>query len=356
MTNFSQRAVSNVVLLILLLLISAVFLWMVKPFLMTLFLAALSAALVFPLYQYLQAKLKQKQGLAAGLTILILFLVVLLPLMFLLIVVTGEAIDVSQSVTPWVRNSLAEPSQLWLYLEGLPFYQELYPYREMLLENIGGAVSFASKFLVSRLSDITLGAVNFLFLLFVFLYSLFFLLIDGKAIVMKILYYLPLEDKDERKMLNRFTSVTLATVKGTFLIGLLQGFLNGLAFALAGIPNAVFWGVFMAVLSIIPSVGSALIWIPAALYLFSQGAIVAGIVLLIFCGVVVGSLDNILRPRLVGKDTELHELMIFFSTLGGLILFGFVGIIIGPIIASLFVTIWSIYGETFKAYLPKVED
>lgn len=356
MTSISQRAVSNAVLLLLLFFISALFLWMVQPFLMTLFLAALTSALVYPVFQWLSRHLKHKQNLAAALTLILLFFIVLVPLMLLLLVVSGEAINVSQSITPWLREKLAEPSQLWQALEGLPFYQSVYAYREVLLENAGGAVSFISKYIVSRVSDITLGAVNFLFLLFVFLYAMFFLLLDGKAFVVKILYYLPLEDKDERQMLNRFTSVTLATLKGTFLIGLLQGLLNGIIFAFAAIPNPVFWGVLMAVLSIIPSIGSALIWIPAAIYLFSQGAIVAAVLVLLFCGVVVGSLDNILRPRLVGKDTELHELMIFFSTLGGLLLFGFLGLIIGPIIASLFVTAWTIYGQTFKDYLPKVND
>lgn len=356
MTSISQRAVSNVVLLLILFVISALFLWMLQPFLVTLFLAALTSAMVYPVFQWLNSKLKYKQNLAAAVTLIMLFFIVLVPLMLLLLVLSSEAIDVSQSITPWLREKLAEPSQLWLSLEGLPFYQSVYPYREVLLENAGSAVSFVSKYVVSRVSDLTLGAVNFLFLLFVFLYSMFFLLLDGKAFVLKILYYLPLEDQDERQMLNRFTSVTLATLKGTILIGLLQGLLNGIIFAFAGIPNSVFWGVLMAVLSIIPSIGSALIWIPATIYLFSQGAIVTAILVLLLCGVVVGSLDNILRPRLVGKDTELHELMIFFSTLGGLLLFGFVGLIIGPIVASLFVTAWRIYGQTFKDFLPKVKD
>jgi predicted PurR-regulated permease PerM len=188
----------------------------------------------------------------------------------------------------------------------------------------------------------------------VFLYTMYFFQMDGDKLIRRILYYLPLGNDDEGLMMEKFTSVTRATIKGTMLIGILQGGLAGVAFALAGMDNAVFWGTVMAVLSIIPSVGSALVWIPASIMLIMQGNIGSGVGLLIFCGVVVGSLDNVLRPILVGKDTKMHELMIFFGTLGGIMMFGISGIFIGPLIASLFVTIWELYGLAFSDYLPEV--
>jgi predicted PurR-regulated permease PerM len=110
----------------------------------------------------------------------------------------------------------------------------------------------------------------------------------------------------------------------------------------------------MAVLSVIPSIGSALVWLPASIILIMQGSIGTGVGLLVFCGLIVGSLDNVLRPILVGKDTKMHELMIFFGTLGGILMFGIAGIFIGPVIASLFVTIWELYGIAFNDYLPEV--
>jgi predicted PurR-regulated permease PerM len=143
-------------------------------------------------------------------------------------------------------------------------------------------------------------------------------------------------------------------IKGTFVIGILQGGLAGIAFAFAGIDNAVFWGTVMAVLSVIPSIGSALVWIPAVIILIMQGNVAGGVGLLAFCGLIVGSLDNVLRPILVGKDTKMHELMIFFGTLGGILMFGIPGILIGPLIASLFITIWELYGLAFSDYLPEV--
>ena len=162
---------------------------------------------------------------------------------------------------------------------------------------------------------------------------------------------MPLPDGVERRILDRFTSVTRATIKGTLVIGIIQGSLAGLAFWVVGIDSAVFWGTIMSVLSIIPAVGSAIIWVPAVIILIITGQYVQAIGLLLFCSLLVGSIDNVLRPWLVGRDTELHELMIFFGTLGGISLFGIIGFIIGPIIAALFVTAWDIYAETFIDYL-----
>ena len=124
-----------------------------------------------------------------------------------------------------------------------------------------------SGFLISRLQSVTLGTVNFLFMLFIMLYTMFFFLMDGDKLIDKILYYLPLDDHDERRMLDRFTSVTRATLKGTAVIGIIQGVLAGMAFAVVGIPSAVFWGTIMTVLSIIPGIGSALVWVPAVIIL-----------------------------------------------------------------------------------------
>jgi predicted PurR-regulated permease PerM len=184
---------------------------------------------------------------------------------------------------------------------------------------------------------------------------MYFFLIDGDKLIDKILYYVPLEEKDERRMLDKFTSVTRATLKGTAVIGVIQGALAGLAFAVVGIPSSVFWGTIMMVLSIIPAIGSGLVWMPASIILIATGHPVKGIGLALFCGLIVGSLDNILRPRLVGKDTKMPDLLIFLSTLGGIAFFGVMGFIIGPIIAALFVTIWEIYGEVFRNVLPESE-
>ncbi len=350
----TRDVVNKTVLLLMVIAISALFLSMIRQFLMAIFLAGLFSALARPVYRRLNVRFRGHKHLASVTTLLLMVVVVMIPLLALTGIVVAQAIDVGHSVTPWIKQALDEPGEFSTYLQHFPYYEQLLPYREPIVEKAGQLVASVSKFLVGGLSAATLGTVNFLFMSFVFLYTMYFFQMDGDKLVRKILYYLPLESREENLMLDKFTSVTRATLKGTLLIGILQGGLAGTAFAVAGIDNAVFWGTVMAVLSIIPSVGSALVWGPASIILIVQGSVVSGVGLLIFCGVVVGSLDNVLRPILVGKDTKMHELMIFFGTLGGIMMFGITGIFIGPLIASLFVTIWEIYGVAFKDVLPEV--
>lgn len=354
----NPSSVNKLALLGLIGLISAIFLAMVRHFLMAILLAGIFSALARPVYRRLERFFGHRPAVASAVTLLLLILVVLIPLTGLLGIVTAQAIKVGQSATPWVQEQVNQPAALWDMLRHLPFYDEtadlLLPYRETILRKAGELVATLSRFLIGSLGSATVMTVNILFMLFVLLYTMFFFLIDGERLLGKILYYLPLEDSDEMRMLDKFTSVTRATLKGTAVIGLIQGTLAGAAFAVVGIPSAVFWGTVMAVLSFIPGIGSALVWVPATLILMGGGHWGRGLALGSFCAVVVGSVDNFLRPRLVGKDTQMHELMILFSTLGGISMFGVLGVIIGPIIAALFVTVWEIYGVVFADLLPGV--
>jgi predicted PurR-regulated permease PerM len=187
------------------------------------------------------------------------------------------------------------------------------------------------------------------------LYAMFFFLLSGPAIMKRILYLMPLSDAEEQRLVAKGVSVTRATLKGTFIIGVIQGALAGIAFAVAGIKGAAFWGTIMGVLSIIPGVGAALVWIPAVIWLLVNGETGAGVGLAAWCALVVGTVDNLLRPRLVGSDTKMSDLTILVSTLGGLAMFGAVGIVIGPLIAGLASTVWDIYGVEFGAILRQDE-
>lgn len=349
-----DKKINTIVLLLLLFSISALFVAMISQFLVAFFLACIFSALAYPLQLKFENWFGGRRSLAAGATLLVILVAILIPLVGLATIVAAQAIEVGQTVVPWFESLQDDRSKITGLLAKLPFIEQVAQYQQQILEKLGGALTSVSSFLIKNLSTATAGTVNFLLMFFIMLYSMFFLLLDGKALLIKVLHYLPLESKDENRLLDRFTSVTRATIKGTFLIGALQGTLAGIAFAFVGISEAVFWGAMMAVLSVIPSIGSALIWAPASMILIFSGEPVKGWGLLIFCGVVVGSVDNILRPILVGKDAKLHELMILFGTLGGIIMFGMVGIIIGPIIASLFVTVWEIYEIEFREMLPSV--
>jgi predicted PurR-regulated permease PerM len=156
---------------------------------------------------------------------------------------------------------------------------------------------------------------------------------------------------DRDVIVEKGISITRATLKGTIVIGVLQGTLAGAAFAVAGIPAAVFWGAVMALASIVPVLGTAIVWLPAVAYLLFQGDIVAGLGLLTWCVIVVSSVDNIVRPRLVGSDTRMPDVLVLLSTLGGIAMFGATGVVIGPVVAGLFLTSWHIFAATFSREL-----
>jgi len=352
----SRDTLNKSVLLLLVVFISAVFLSMIRSFLMAILLAGIFSALAHPLYKRFERWYGGRRALASLSTLVLIVIVVIVPLGVLMGIVTSQAIKVGNTVTPWVQEQIAQPGAFDKLLNSLPFYDKLAPYSETIWRKAGELAGAVSRFLIDSISSATLGAVNLLFMAFAMLYSMFFLLMDGDRLLEKILYYLPLRDQDERRMLDRFTSVTRATLKGTAVIGIIQGGLAGLAFWVVGIPSAVFWGTIMAVLSIIPGIGTALVWGPAVIILAAGGNFLKASGLGIFCALIVGGIDNFLRPALVGKDTQMHELMIFFGTLGGIMMFGVIGMIIGPIVAALFITIWEIYGVAFKDILPPVRS
>lgn len=349
-----RELINKSVLLALVLLISALFLDMIQQFLMPMFMAGLFSAILSPIHRWLTRKTGGRSNLASVLVITGLVSLVLVPLSLLVGVVAGQAISVSQSVTPWVQAFINEPTAITAYMEKLPYYQEILPYRAVIIEKAGLVVGNISSFLINSLSSVTKQTVTAIFSSIIMLYVMFYFLTMGEALLMKILYFLPLQDQDERLLLRRFTSVTKATLKGTMIIGALQGGICGLAFALAGIQGPVFWGTVMAVMSIIPAFGTAIVWVPALIILALKGEYLGVTILAVLCGAVAGNLDNLLRPRLVGKDTQMHDLFVLFGTLGGISMFGLLGIIIGPIIAALFITIWEIYGKAFEVYLPNV--
>ncbi|WP_419174154.1 AI-2E family transporter [Desulfosediminicola sp.] len=349
-----KEAVHKAVLLGLVVLISAIFLSMIQGFLMAIFMAALFSSMASPTHRWLSGKIGGRQNIASILVVIGIVLVVLIPLTILIGVVVGQAINVGQSVTPWVQEFINEPSAVGRFLEKIPYYELLLPYRDVLVQKAGELVGTVSSFLIESLQSVAGMTVNALFGAIIMLYVMFYFLTMGDVLLERILYFLPLEDEDEQLLLQRFTSVTRATIKGTIIIGIMQGTICGLAFAIAGIEGAVFWGSVMAVTSIIPAFGTAIVWGPAVIILALLGNFTGVIILVILCGAVAGNLDNLVRPRLVGKDTEMHDLFVLFGTLGGITMFGLLGIIIGPIIAALFITIWGIYGKVFHEYLPDV--
>ena len=267
-------------------------------------------------------------------------------------VVTAQAIRVAETVTPWAQEMIAQPDHFASWIEGQPGWERVLPYEDQILQRMADLVSWLSGWAIENLSSATAGTLSFLFLLFVGLYALYYFLLNGPALLDRALWYLPLADEDERRLVEKFSLVTRATLVGTLVVGGIQGGLAGIALAIAGVPSALFWTVLMVVFSVIPGIGTALVWVPACLWLAVGGARAEAISVAVFCALVVGSIDNVLRPRLVGRDTAMPDLLILLSTLGGIRMFGVVGLIIGPVLAAVCLTLWDLYGVAFAEVLP----
>jgi len=336
--------------------ISVLFGAMAWPFIKPLFLAAILSGLLHPVYRKFKKWFRGHETAASVTTIFLLIVVVLGPLSAFVGIITKQAIDITTEGIPWVKEQISS-GNLTKYANDLrdglpPIVRDNLPSQDKVLDTVAGIARNIGNFLVSSASKMTAGAAGFFLALFVMLYAMFFFLIDGRKILDRILYFIPLPPEDEERMLARFLSVTRATVKGTLIIGIVQGTLGGIGFAFAGLSGAAFWGTVMAVLSMIPVVGTPLVWIPAVIVLFASGQVLPGVLLLLWSAVVVGSIDNVLRPILVGKDTQMPDLLILIGTLGGLFVFGAVGILVGPIVCGLFLTAWEIYGQAFRQALP----
>jgi predicted PurR-regulated permease PerM len=347
-----QARLRKIFLVVLLLFISAIFIAMVRRFLIVLLMAAIFSAMASPVYRGILHFFRGRKHPASIATLVLLLLVIGVPAVFLGIIVVSEAIQVSDKVRPWIEGVIQDPRGLTALTERIPGWRFVAPYEDQILTRLGGVVETLGLFLVNNLTSLTKVTLTFLFNVILLLYAMFFFLMDGRAILAKILSYVPLDPEDEALMIGKFVSVTRATLKGTIVIGGIQGLMGGIAFAVAGITSPVFWGTMMMVFSLIPGAGTGIIWVPACIILLIMGKTVTALVLAGFMAGVVGSIDNILRPRLVGRDTQMHEILILLSTLGGIVLFGVVGFIIGPIVAALFVTIWDLYGTAFQDVLP----
>jgi len=327
------------------------FLFTIRTFLMTILVAAIFSGLVYPLYEYLHQRVGGRRPLAAALTLLLTVVLFVAPLLGVLTVVVNQAISITTTVKPFVDRVIKEPTYLDQQLQRIPGIEVITPYRDQIVTRTGDIVNTVGTFLVGSLSDATRGTVAFVFHGVLMLYTMFFLLMDGPAMLRSVLAHVPLRDAEKEQMKDRFMAMTRATVKGTIVIGIIQGTMSGLAFWVVGIPDAIFWGVVMVVLSILPVVGGALVWVPACIILAATGQFLKAGLLAAYCSLVVGSVDNVLRPRLVGRDTEMHDIVILFSTLGGIITFGPIGFIVGPVVAGLFVTAWEIFARSYRSSL-----
>jgi predicted PurR-regulated permease PerM len=332
--------------LALLVLITLVFLQLIQDFLQPLFWATTFAILFHPVYQRWLQALGGRASLVAALTLLVIIVIVLLPLGLIGLAVSQEAVGLYQRIETGQIN-LQEPIRA--IESAVPMVREYLGHfgidTQRITQGLTATALTASQFLASQALNIGQNALRFSIMFALMLYLLFFFLRDGRRLVEALIYVLPFGDSRERHLLAKFAEVSRATLKGTLVVGIVQGALGGCLFWILGISAAVFWGVIMTVLSFLPAVGSAFIWVPAALIFFVTGHIVKGIVLIGVGVLVIGLVDNFLRPMLVGRDTSMPDYLILLSTLGGITVFGVSGFVIGPIIAALFLAVWEMFAR-----------
>ncbi|WP_312225745.1 AI-2E family transporter [Stutzerimonas nitrititolerans] len=334
------------VFLALLLVVSVAFGWILLPFYGAVFWAVILAIIFAPVQRRLLARLNARRNLAALATLFICLLVAVLPVILIAGVLVQEGttlykqiesgeIDIDSFVSH-AKELLPATWQAQMQRFGLGDMDQI-------RERLASSALQGSQFLATKAFSFGQGTFQFMLSFFLMLYLLFFLLRDGRELVARIRKAVPLSDNQKRRLFSKFTRVVRATVKGNIVVAATQGALGGIIFAILGIPSAVLCGVLMAFLSLLPAVGAGVIWTPVAIYFLMKGLIVQGVILILYGVLVIGLVDNILRPILVGKDTKMPDYVVLISTLGGLSLFGLNGFVIGPLIAALFISAWGLF-------------
>jgi len=324
--------------------ISALFYQVVERFLIALLMAAVLAGLAHPVYRWLVNRLRGHENTASAATVLLCLMLVIVPVTLFLGVVVNESVDVARNASEWVERQVKQPEELKEKIRDIPALKRLLPYQDQILEKVGELAGKVGGFVAHGMAAGAKVTAGYFLTLFVMLYAMFYFLIEGRTILYTVLRFTPLTADDKTELLGTFISVSRATVKGTLVIGIVQGGLAGLSFAVVGIDGAVFWGAVMAVLSIIPGIGTALVWVPAVIFLALGGQTGAAVGVALWCAIVVGTADNVLRPLLVGRDTEMPDILVLLTTLGGLFVFGASGIVLGPVVGALFVAVWGLWG------------
>ncbi len=329
----------------LIIILTIALLYLFRPFFFPIFWAAVIAIMFYPHYEWLNTYLKMPT-LNAAIMVAVVILTIFVPLTLFVSLVVNQSFSLYQEFSQ--AGNLPDVRGVATWLHNSP----LEPYVQNLQANWQSQAAAISKkisdYSLSFLKSFTQNSAHFLFQVFIMFYTLFFFFRDGKNILLRLMHLSPLGEEYDRMLYNHFTSTARATLKSSLIVGVIQGALGGLVFWITQVPGALILGLFMMVLCLIPALGAFIIWLPAGLGMIIFGHVWEGMVIIVFGSLVLSTIDNFLRPPLIGKDTQMHPLFVLFSTLGGIFLFGVSGFIIGPVIASLYLAIISIYHHYYE--------
>ncbi len=335
--------------LVLLGILTVAFIGLLLPFFGAILWAVALAMLFHPLYRRLGGWKQKRRNVAAVLTVLIVLVSVVLPLTIVGIVLVQDLLELTTRIRSgaidfaaiFQRMTASAPRWIVDLLQRTGLGDPA-----AVQERLQSMAANGSQELATGALSVGQNTLSFLLSCGVMLYLLFFLLRDGRKLSAGIRRAMPLARPQAHQLLNRLTIVTRATVKGNVIVAAVQGALGGVALAVLGVQGALLWGVLMAIFSLLPAIGAAIIWGPAAVYLFATGAVWKSIALVLFGTLIVGSVDNVLRPVLVGRDTKMPDYMVLLSTIGGIAIIGINGFVLGPVIAALFITGWELFAAS----------
>jgi len=343
---------SRYALFVLLFISLVLFIGIIRSFLISIIIAATFVTLFYPLYGRLLSILGGRKGAASLLICILLMLCVFLPLSLLVAEVASQAVDLYQNASPWLSDIMERgDSELIDKIENLRVYKwldlESFDWQKAARDVAGRTGSMVA----SAINATSRSFFELVTSLFVILFTMFYLFRDGEVLLDKIRYISPLKDEYEKIIYDRFVDISRGTVRGTVGIGLIQGFTGAVVLLLFGFRSWLLFGVIMTVLSIIPFVGAWIVMLPAGAIKLFTGEIWQGVVIILVTVLLISMIDNVLRPRLVGRESRMHDLIIFFSTLGGISVFGVAGFIAGPVIAAFFLTMVNIWSREFREIL-----
>jgi len=331
------------------LVIGAALVWILLPFYGTILWGSIVALLFEPCYRWLLPRLRGRRNVAALLTLLAVLAMVVLPIGLLSVALAHEAIGLYERL----QSGSLDPAQ---YLREV--FDAIPPWIGALLRRFGlldfddlqrrslAALSQGSAFLAGQALSLGQNTFDFIAGLCIAMYLAFFLIRDGDSVVRALRSAVPLAPAHQQELLDKFSIAICAVVRGNLLVAAIQGALGGLAFWLLGIGGALLWAVPMAFLSLLPAIGAALVWLPVAIYLFAIGQVGQGVALLAWGLLVIGLIDNLLRPVLVGKGARLPDYVVMMTTLGGMALLGIDGFVVGPVVAAMFFAVWHLYVQS----------
>jgi predicted PurR-regulated permease PerM len=328
--------------------VSALVIVVIRKFLIPLILGAVVVGMLYPWYDWVAGRVP-KWWMAAVIMLLIVILVVVAPVGVVGYLLVMNGMEIARNITQGENTSFQDVlNRISQQLGSVPVLRRVNWSNILTSQQLMDALKNIGQRILDRISGIFSSIVLIGIQFFVFFYAVYYLFLEGKRILQRMFELVPLRQEDKSTIANKFVSVTRAVIKQTFIIGAIQGAMLGGTLAILGVGGAVVLGITTLFFAAIPGLGPPVIWIPAAIYLFATGKSVNAIILIVIGAGPMGLIDNVLRPRLIGGEIEMSRFLVLIGILGGIMVFGIFGFIIGPILMSVFVTVWDIFRKLYQ--------